>query len=584
VSSVIPPFPPALAPLEAQVQLPAARHSLRQDWVLNPVQDWLLIIAAPVLVVAAALLLFRLFDAAQATTLILTVHVVFTVAHHLPTFIRVYGDVELLRRYRWRFVLAPALPVAFSVSLLLFLNTHQYPLEYFLYAYIFLALWDPWHFLRQHYGFMRIYDRANTAPRVLAARMDWWLCATWFVFIMLASGAWLAGILEDLNATAPIPALLMLPLQWLPRLTDGLGTMAVLVSVAYAVYTAWCWRNGYFISVAKLALCAATFGAMYFAYAPNPWMLSLAPAWSFKVGFAAIGLVHMTQYLAVVWRYNRRLAAQPGRARSGWFARLHARGGWLTVAAYVAVCIAYGEVITTPQTNDWIMSALLAVGFTSTLLHYYFDGFIWKVRHRQNQENLGSSDRPPAAEAISWWSTRQRDSAAHTVARQLLYIALPLLVLTFGAVAVWSDPPANYVAQMHRAQGLSQQGAAAAAAAEAQVAYESMQARLPVLTQLALLDPSPTREAELAYLIYNQSHYQHIVLPALAGQSTDATVHRANIARAVGLLERALHDAGLRQQPLAHPGREQLSRADAEYTLDAWRLKLSSPSQAEPST
>jgi len=51
----------------------------------------------------------------------------------------------------------------------------------------------------QHYGFMRIYDRHNRAPQWLAARMDLWLCVSWFVFIMLAAADWLAGLLEDLS-------------------------------------------------------------------------------------------------------------------------------------------------------------------------------------------------------------------------------------------------------------------------------------------------------------------------------------------------------------------------------------------------
>ena len=63
----------------------------------------------------------------------------------------------------------------------------------------------------QHYGFTRIYDRHNAAPKKLAARMDLVLSATWFVFIMLASGEWLAGILEDLFLTAELPLAVVLP-------------------------------------------------------------------------------------------------------------------------------------------------------------------------------------------------------------------------------------------------------------------------------------------------------------------------------------------------------------------------------------
>ena len=63
--------------------------------------------------------------------------------------------------------------------------------------------------------------------------------------------------------------------------------------------------------------------------------------------------------------------------------------GWWLAAVYVLVCLAYGSGLTQVHDSRWLMSVLLAVGFTSTLLHYYFDGFIWKVRHAQNRENLG---------------------------------------------------------------------------------------------------------------------------------------------------------------------------------------------------
>ena len=55
---------------------------------------------------------------------------------------------------------------------------------------------------------------------------------------------------------------------------------------------------------------------MYVAYTPNALILGMESQWSFKVGFAVIGVVHMTQYLAIVWRYNRSLTKREGRARA----------------------------------------------------------------------------------------------------------------------------------------------------------------------------------------------------------------------------------------------------------------------------
>lgn len=552
-------------------QTGGATQVRKQNWILDPVQDALFVIVAPVLVLLAALATFRTFGGEAATSLIIAAHIVFTVAHHLPTFIRIYGDVELFQRFKWSFVLAPVVPLVFSAAVLGYINDKGYPVEYFLYLYLMLVLWDPWHFLRQHYGFMRIYDRPNAAPRSIAARMDLGLCVTWFVFIMLASGAWLAGFLEGLYVSARLPALLMLPAGAAALATSVARNVAILMTLIYGAYLLWCRHKGYFISGAKLALFAFTFGVMYVAYTPNPWILSVAPEWTFKVGFAAVGIVHMTQYLAIVWRYNRNLAARPQRARAGLFHKLHARGGWWIAAGYVLLCLLYGEFVTTQRSSRWLMSVLLAIGFTSTLLHYYFDGFIWKIRHQQNRENLLADDeQQPATQERSWWSSFRATAPQTMLLRQLVYFGVPMAILTIGAVSVWSAPAASYIEQIYRAQALSQQGAALEAQSAAGQAYEVMEQQLPALERIVELDPSSSRECELAFLIYNHSYYQRIVLPSIAGRQTgtaEAMAHRAAVSKAANMLQRAVARGG----SLAHPGRDRMTHEDGIRTLASWR-------------
>ena len=551
------------------------RGSLRQNWILDPLQDTLFVIVAPVLVLLAAIVLFKTLGGLAATSLIIVAHIVITVAHHLPTFIRIYGDVELFQRFKWNFVLAPAVPLLFSAGVLGYINYMQYPVEYFLYLYLMLALWDPWHFLRQHYGFMRIYDRPNAAPRRIAANMDLALSIVWFVFIMLASGAWLADYLESLYESARIPALAALPAGAAATLTRFASDAALLMTLIYAGYLAWCRHKGYFVSTAKVALCLTTFGVMYLTYTPNPWILDIAPEWTFKVGFATVGIVHMTQYLAIVWRYNRNLAQKPKRARTGWFQKLHSRGGWWIAGGYVLVCLLYGDIVTTKHAGRWLMSVLLAIGFTSTLLHYYFDGFIWKMRHQQNQENLVTRIEPAADASASnasrsWWSSFRGTSPQGMLARQLVYFGVPMAILTVGAVSVWSAPTTNYVDYMYRAQELSKQGSPSEIRDAATIAYAAMDEQLPVAERIAELNPTAAREAELAFLVYNHSYYEHVVLPAVAGQQLDSTAaaaHRQAANQAADLLESALNRGG----SLAHPGHDAMTRDDGIRTLASWR-------------
>jgi len=552
----------------------AARGRTRQNWVLDPVQDTLFIIAAPLIALALALLAMQHYGAAKGAALVITVHIVLTVAHHMPTFIRIYGDVDLFRRFKWSFVLGPVIPLIFSAVVLVYLNIHQYPVEYFLYLYIFLSLWDPWHFLRQHFGFMRIYDRHNLAPRKLASNMDWLICGVWFLHIMIASVDWIPGLLEDLYRSAHVPLLLIFPEGLIGFLQSVSWWAAVLATMAYVCYLAWCVRRGFYISPAKLALLLCTFGVMYFTYTPNAWMAQLVPEWSFKVGFATVGIVHMTQYLAIVWRYDRRIAQQ-GLARSGWFSWLHARTtGWsLAFAAglYVIFCVAYGDLITTQFDNRWIMSSLLAVGFTSTLMHYYFDGFIWRMRHSQNSAALGPQN--DVATDRSWWDAVAALSPLKVLSRQLIYFGVPMAVLTWGAMQVWQGSGQSYIQQMYRAQALSQQGDYQTAAEMARAAYGSMQAEMPLAEKLAEIKPTSANEAQLAFLVYNESLYRNQIMPALDGinpSPMQVQNHVENIRLAIELLESALQ----KSTSLAHPGREHLSRADAEAIAMSWRRQL----------
>lgn len=559
----------------------ATRAPRKQNWVLDPVQDTLFIIAAPLLSLAVSLLLMNRFGAERGAAMVIMAHVILTVAHHLPTFIRIYGDVDLFKRFKWNFVLGPVIPLLFSVAVLGYINYHQYPVEYFLYLYIMLAIWDPWHFLRQHFGFMRIYDRNNAAPPKLTSNMDWWLCTLWFVHIMIASAEWLPGLLEDLYRNAHIPLLLALPSALINDLAPVTWWLAVIMTVAYVVYLAWCGKRGYYISLSKVALLICTFGVMYLTYTPNELILNLVPAWGFKVGFATVGIVHMTQYLAIVWRYDRRIA-QSGRARSGWFARLHGRGTTVGVVAaatlYVVLCVAYGDAITTSHNNRWLMSALLAIGFTSTLMHYYFDGFIWKMRHQQNRDALDLDVGLQAASASntrtgSWWNAAGQMTATRMFSRQLLYFAVPMGILTIGAFSVWSSGNASYVEQMYRAQTLSQQGQPTAAADAARLAYARMQAQLPIARKLAELKPSSATEAELAFLIYNESLYENSIIPQLAGKQPTATQqasHRANMIEASNLLMSAVYRGG----SVAHLGREQLTPEQASAIALSWQNQL----------
>jgi hypothetical protein len=228
------------------------------------------------------------------------------------------------------------------------------------------------------------------------------------------------------------------------------------------------------------------------------------------------------------------------------------------------------------------MSALLAIGFTSTLMHYYFDGFIWKIRHKQNREALAMTQPIDGAEekattqsstTQSWWAAAKKTGFGAMALRQVAYFGIPMAMLTTGAIAAWSSPAPNYLQHMYAAQSLSEQGRGADAQQEARLAYADMNTQLPFAQKMVELERTPARQSELAFLIYNQSLYQNMVMPQLGGRQVDAgdrAAHKENIRTAVSLLTQALNS----DASIAHPGRERLTRDEARAILANWRAKL----------
>ncbi len=557
-----------LAPVYAQPLPRSAARTTAQRWVLSPALDGLLIIAAPVLCLLLAIGAFSWLPAERAATLVLVTHVVLTVAHHLPTWIRLYGDTETFNADRWRWLLMPLLPFALALGVLIHLHMQGYGLDQFFYLFILLTLWDPWHFLMQHYGFMRIYDRGNAAPPTLAAGMDRMVCSAWMLYLLLASSAWLPELLEDLDARLSLPLLMAVPAAAIDALTGSAAAIAALASLAYAGYLAWCWRQGWFVSRAKLALLVLTFGAMWLSYTPNALIRDWAPGWSFKVGFAVIGIVHMTQYLAIVWRYNRNLAARPGAARPGWFRWLHSRNTAGAAVLYVLACLAYGEGLTTDFQTAWITIPVLALGFTSTLMHYYFDGFIWKLRKPQTATTLdGSAAASPTPQAAG-----RRGPTLREWLRPLLVFGLPLGLMTGAATASFAVPQRAWNDTLKQAVQAARNGEREAAVRAARQTLAAMDRELPRIRALARLQDSSSRDAELALLLYSHRWVQYALLPQLTGRDDieQLALQRDGIAEPVQIIDRALARGG----SVAHPGHEAMTVDEARRLRDGWQRQM----------
>src|SRR5438034_993378 len=112
---------------------------------------------------------------------------------------------------------------------------------------------------------------------------------------------------------------------------------------------------------------------------------------SVLVGIALFEVFHDVQYLSLVWIYNRK-RVETDSAIGGFMRFVFRRSGSL-VGVYVGLIFAYGALgyFKSSVGIDVVKRILTGVVTASALLHFYYDGFIWKVREKSTRQSLGIS-------------------------------------------------------------------------------------------------------------------------------------------------------------------------------------------------
>jgi|SRR6266508_654451 len=407
----------------ATAQTPSSR------WIVSPWQDLVLFVGTPLLIIPA-------FLAAQARwrveELSLFVASFGAIGHHLPGMLRAYGDRALFQRFRWRFCLAP---VFFAATCLLFALRDLNGIVLVVY------FWGVWHGLMQTYGFLRIYDAKSGPSSWLTARLDHAMCVTWFVTAVLLSSSRMTNILRLFyKSGGPLLA---------ASTIEALRTTAVyltgMVTVAFLVHTAWMWHRGRPVSSVKLLLIATSIGFFWYTNVFVGNMLA---------GIALFEVFHDVQYLSIVWIYNlNRVQKDRG---VGAFTRFLFRRSGALIGVYVGLVAAYGSLnlVSTVMATGVLNRVLTGLLAASALLHFYYDGFIWKVRERTTRQSLGLAVGTPDQAVVA------RPGWLMHGAKWSLFV-LPVAMLGFAEVQ-------GRAPELDRARAIAQ---AAPASAEAQEHY-----------------------------------------------------------------------------------------------------------------
>jgi Flp pilus assembly protein TadD len=333
-------------------------------WILDSWRDLVLYVCTPLLIVPIFLIAQSRWS---AENIYLFVAAFGAMGHHLPGMIRAYGDRALFQRFKWRFILAPIFLVV--VCAMFFL--------WDLKGIVVVAfIWGVWHGMMQTYGFCRIYDAKVGSFAARTRRLDFALCGIWFGAAVLLSSQRMTDTLDSYySAGGPFitPALLRAAQQ-------AALTLALAVSALFLANFIWMWIAGKRPNPVKLALLITSIAFWWYC---NNIVASVL------VGVALFEVFHDVQYLSLVWIYNRK-RVETDSAIGGFMRFVFRRSGSL-IGLYVGLIFAYGALgyYKSSVSIDTVKRLLTGVVTASALLHFYYDGFIWKVREKSTRQSLG---------------------------------------------------------------------------------------------------------------------------------------------------------------------------------------------------
>lgn len=337
----------------------------KAGFLVSPMYDTVFFITSPLLAVAIGLAIsqtvltmgsFRLsstYEAAPATFFLGS----FTMAHLFIVFFRSHGNKDIFQTHPYRFTIVPvALFVAMTAS------------EWIQVAVAVLAtFWDVYHSSLQTFGLGRIYDRLAGNSPTEGRRLDM------ILNVLLYAGPIVAGVslmphVNDFYTFRHVGSLLFEKVPGRieaihPWLAIGIIGFGVPFIGYYILRYAAMARAGYRVSPQKVVLLASTAACSIYAWTFNP----------FGQAFFIMNFFHAFQYFALVWHIEKKNI-------TGLF-RLSALGSAKIIALvlFIGIAASYGVFAEVIARSGMLLSISLVV----SIMHFWYDGFIWSVRKRQ---------------------------------------------------------------------------------------------------------------------------------------------------------------------------------------------------------
>ena len=283
---------------------------------------------------------------------------IFIHAHLVLVFIRSHGNTEIFKQHKWRFI---AIPVLLYIGMLWS--------PYILYFSSVLAtFWDVYHSGMQTFGFGRIYEAKAGNEPTRGRKLDWALNQLLYAGPIVA-GATMLDHFEDFNELAQVDLMFFTEIPvWMDG-NQAYFTWAVLGGgagfLAYYVYAQFeLQRLGHTVSWQKVFLYVATGATSLYTWGFNSW----------GEAFFIMNLFHALQYFGIVWATeNKNMRKKLGVEE--WKV-----GKPITLALMVGLALLYGAWV---QLMDPTVEHWWALTLVVSLMHFWYDGFVWSVRKKQ---------------------------------------------------------------------------------------------------------------------------------------------------------------------------------------------------------
>ena len=330
--------------------------------ILGPGRDALLFWGAPLIAFLLIQAWLRGWDqlapAAAAGPMVIGMFGVVSVltwAHLIAVVPRAYLNPQVFNAYRTRLTVVPIVLIA----LLLLSPTAL------VFAGVLAVFWDVHHSAMQNFGFARIYDmKAGNSPQQLRTtdlRLNWALYVG-----PIAAGAALATHTDHILR---FDGTIFQSLTTLPGVLAAEHRGIRLAAIAlYAIVIGWttidyvrALRAGYRLPAHKLATIIVTGAVSILAWGFSPPLVALA----------TVNLYHAIQYFALVWaKEDGHLASKLGRGS-------RKKAAFFFFAGSIVFGLGYAAAVAGN------IKLFVAPFIACSLLHFWYDSFVWSVRKRQ---------------------------------------------------------------------------------------------------------------------------------------------------------------------------------------------------------